>query len=135
MDRDQFITVLPENITSTGLSQYAIDSNSTTLTDELDPNSIMMYRSTTFGNGNGPTMIINATGQPVPGFGDTLTALDIEGTNNAYPSDDPDPDGPCDGIAEWQSDVGYRIGDKVTYQGNLWERVFQGWVPLGSCDV
>lgn len=41
--------------------------------------------------------------------------------------------GPCDGVSEWQSGVFYSIGDRVTYFGNLYERVSGGWILIGSC--
>ncbi|WP_299119170.1 M57 family metalloprotease [uncultured Winogradskyella sp.] len=40
---------------------------------------------------------------------------------------------PCDGVSEWQSGVSYPIGSRVTYFGNLYERVSGGWTFLGSC--
>ncbi|WP_422105611.1 M57 family metalloprotease [Winogradskyella sp.] len=41
--------------------------------------------------------------------------------------------GPCDGVSEWQSGVSYNIGDRVTYFGNLYERVSGGWNLIGPC--
>ena len=41
--------------------------------------------------------------------------------------------GPCDGVSEWQSGVSYPIGARVTYFGNLYERVNGGWTLLGPC--
>lgn len=40
---------------------------------------------------------------------------------------------PCSGVSEWQSGVNYPIGSRVTYFGNLYERVSGGWVYLGPC--
>ncbi|WP_179345576.1 M57 family metalloprotease [Winogradskyella ursingii] len=42
--------------------------------------------------------------------------------------------GPCDGVDEWQSGRSYNIGDRVTYFGNLYERVSGGWSNLGPCN-
>ncbi len=42
--------------------------------------------------------------------------------------------GPCDGVSEWQSGVSYSIGDRVTYFGNLYERVSGGWAFIGPCN-
>lgn len=42
--------------------------------------------------------------------------------------------GPCDGVQEWQSGVNYSIGQRVTYFGNLYERVSGGWDLLGPCN-
>ena len=44
------------------------------------------------------------------------------------------PTGPCDGVSEWQSGVSYSIGDRVTYFGNLYERVSGGWTLIGPCN-
>lgn len=41
---------------------------------------------------------------------------------------------PCDGVSEWQSGVSYSIGDRVTYFGNLYERVSGGWTFIGPCS-
>ncbi|MBC3844979.1 peptidase M10 [Winogradskyella echinorum] len=40
---------------------------------------------------------------------------------------------PCAGVSEWQSGVSYPIGARVTYFGNLYERVSGGWTFIGSC--
>ncbi|NNE30826.1 MAG: peptidase M10 [Winogradskyella sp.] len=42
--------------------------------------------------------------------------------------------GPCDGVQEWQSGRSYNIGERVTYYGNLYERVSGGWTNLGPCN-
>ncbi len=39
----------------------------------------------------------------------------------------------CDGVAAWQSGVRYSPGEKVVYQGNLFERTSSGWTNLGAC--
>ncbi len=41
----------------------------------------------------------------------------------------------CDGVPEWSSSVSYSSGDKVTYQGNLFEWNGTGWDFLGACGV
>ncbi|MBR9914319.1 MAG: peptidase M10 [Algicola sp.] len=40
----------------------------------------------------------------------------------------------CDGVSEWQSGTSYNIGDRVTYFGNLYERVSGGWSLIGPCN-
>ena len=40
---------------------------------------------------------------------------------------------PCAGVSEWQSGVSYPIGARVTYFGNLYERVSGGWTLIGPC--
>lgn len=138
VDRDQFINVLYENIQESGRDQYFVATGSSTLTSTLDYNSIMMYQSGTFGNGNGPTMTRIDNGQPVRGFGSTLTALDIEGTLNAYPGEviddggDETPVDICDGV-EAYSYKRYYIGDLVTFQGFLYRRDRYRWTQIGPC--
>ncbi|MEW7280843.1 S8 family serine peptidase [Aquimarina sp. 2201CG1-2-11] len=41
----------------------------------------------------------------------------------------------CEGIAAWSSSQTYQTGDKVTYQGNLYERTATGWTNLGACGT
>lgn len=56
--------------------------------------------------------------------GNDVTALEF-----MYPTST----SPCDGVSEWQSGVNYPIGSRVTYFGNLYERVSGGWTNLGPC--
>ncbi len=58
--------------------------------------------------------------------GNDVTALEF-----MYPEST---SGPCDGVSEWQSGVSYSIGDRVTYFGNLYERVSGGWTLIGPCN-
>lgn len=39
----------------------------------------------------------------------------------------------CDGVLEWVSGQSYQVGDRVTYQGSLFERTSTGWTNLGVC--
>ena len=55
--------------------------------------------------------------------------LIVEYTTSSTPGDI------CDGISPWQSGVSYAVGDKVTYQGNLFERTSTGWKQLGACGT
>ncbi|MDY8137119.1 GEVED domain-containing protein [Aquimarina sp. 2201CG5-10] len=41
----------------------------------------------------------------------------------------------CAGVAEWSSTASYSVGDRVTYQGNLYERTATGWTNLGPCGT
>jgi Astacin (Peptidase family M12A) len=134
-DRDTFINVFLDNVLPNGRSQYFISTNSTPLTATVDYNSIMMYKSSTFGNGNGPTMTRKDNGQPVQGFGSTLTSQDIAGTNVAYPGTITPPNDKCQGVAAYVSGRSYPVGSKVTYRGSLFERDFSGWINLGLCGT
>ncbi|SEL41919.1 Por secretion system C-terminal sorting domain-containing protein [Aquimarina amphilecti] len=48
---------------------------------------------------------------------------------------DSDPVDICLGISPWQSGVSYGVGDKVTYQGYLFERTSSSWTNLGACGT
>ncbi|WP_281987545.1 fibronectin type III domain-containing protein [Aquimarina aggregata] len=52
-----------------------------------------------------------------------------------YTTDGNTPPDICAGIAPWQSGVNYVEGDKVTYQGNLFERIPSDWKLLGACGT
>ncbi|MEW7289314.1 S8 family serine peptidase [Aquimarina sp. 2304DJ70-9] len=41
----------------------------------------------------------------------------------------------CAGVAEWSSAISYQTGDRVTYQGSLFERTATGWTNLGTCGT
>ncbi|MDH7447363.1 fibronectin type III domain-containing protein [Aquimarina sp. 2201CG14-23] len=41
----------------------------------------------------------------------------------------------CEGVSEWSSSQSYQAGDRVTYQGNLYERTTTGWTNLGACGT
>ncbi len=133
-DRDQFINVNFDNISQGGRSQYFISDGSTPLTTEVDYNSIMMYKSTTFGNGKGPTMTRKDNGQPVQGFGSSLTSGDINATNKAYPTSIDSGD-KCRGVEPFVNGRSYPVGSRVTYRGFLFERDFSRWINLGQCGT
>ncbi|MEW7277494.1 M14 family zinc carboxypeptidase [Aquimarina sp. 2201CG1-2-11] len=39
----------------------------------------------------------------------------------------------CEGVAAYNASQTYQVGDRVTYQGNLYERTQSGWTNLGAC--
>ncbi|NQY05815.1 MAG: T9SS type A sorting domain-containing protein, partial [Flavobacteriaceae bacterium] len=41
----------------------------------------------------------------------------------------------CEGVDPWSSSISYNIGDRVTYQGFLYERTATGWTNLGACGT
>ncbi|WP_052503452.1 M4 family metallopeptidase [Lacinutrix sp. Hel_I_90] len=41
----------------------------------------------------------------------------------------------CAGVSEYVSTQSYSTGDRVTYQGNLFERTASGWTNLGACGA
>ena len=56
-DRDQYVEIKWENIIEEKHTQYAIKSGTHTYGVMYDGKSVMHYRTTYFGNGNGPTMV------------------------------------------------------------------------------
>ena len=42
---------------------------------------------------------------------------------------------PCAGVAPWNSGTTYVPGDRVTFNGNLFERTATGWTNLGPCGT
>ncbi len=41
----------------------------------------------------------------------------------------------CLGVAAYSTSQTYQVGDRVTYQGNLYERTQSGWTNLGACGT
>ena len=57
-------------------------------------------------------------------------AVDNVRVTNSAPSTDP-----CAGVAPWDSGTSYATGDRVTYNGSLYERTSSGWTNLGPCGT
>lgn len=57
-------------------------------------------------------------------------AIDNVRITNSAPSTDP-----CAGVAPWSSGNSYSPGDRVTYNGSLYERTTTGWTNLGPCGT
>lgn len=43
--------------------------------------------------------------------------------------------GNCDGVAPYSAGTVYNVGDRVTYNGSLYERTATGWTNLGPCTT
>ncbi len=57
-------------------------------------------------------------------------AIDNVRVINSAPSTDP-----CAGVAAYNSSTSYSTGDRVTYNGSLYERTASGWTNLGPCGT
>ncbi len=171
-DRNEYVNVLFQNIVDGAEDQFFVSENSIPLTDELDLNSVMMYRSFTFSkDGRSPT-IVDLNGNPYRKNAPGLSQGDINGTNQAYPptdqeeeeetttddtttddtntntntdtetetdtttdtDDDDTNQSACNGVNEYNRNNFYRVGDKVTFRGYLYQRDFSRWILLGSCE-
>lgn len=140
-DRDDHVRILFENIQNGAASQFRKNENSVNI-GEFDIKSTMMYGAYTFSKNGQPT-IVQLDGTTHPRRRPELSAGDITGTNQVYPAGDGDGGGDgggdgdgndiCEGIDEWSPNIRYSVGDKVTYQGFLYERDFNGWNRLGEC--
>jgi len=162
-DRDEYVNVLFENITPGAEDQFFIAENSIPLTDQLDLNSVMMYGSYTFSKDRRSPTIVDKNGNVYRKNAAGLSQGDINGTNQAYPpaeeeeeedttttndtedtntEDDTntntdtedDTQNACSGVSEYSRNTRYRVGDKVTYRGYLYQRDFSRWVLLGACE-
>jgi len=57
-------------------------------------------------------------------------AIDNVRVSNSAPNLDP-----CAGVAPYNSSQTYNVGDRVTYQGGLYERAASSWTYLGPCGT
>ncbi len=152
-DRDQTVRVNFENIQDNAQDQFFVVRNSLPLTTALDINSVMMYGSFTFSKNRQPT-IVDLNGNPLPRSSGKLSAGDVSGTNQAYPGATTQtneeeeeeeqsngggvtvpskPTNVCNGIGEFNRNTRYRVGDRVTFRGYLFERDFSRWNLLREC--
>ncbi len=165
-DRDEYVQIQFQNISRGGQDQFFKSDRSINLTDKLDIESIMMYDSFTFSANRQPT-IVDLNGNTYRRSG-RISAGDIAGTNQAYPStgdeDDaeeeeeeeedeaeeeeeeeeeenptkPEPTNPedvCSDVPAWSRGTVYRVGDRVTFRGYLFERDFSRWSLLQRCGT
>ncbi len=136
-DRNQHVRIFPENIQDGAISQFRVDNNSVNL-GAFDVRSIMIYSSFTFSK-NGQPVMLELDGSRIP-FRSQLSAGDIEGTNKLYPAGDGGGGGggdtdTCEGVDEWVQGRQYRVGDRVTYRGSLYERDFSSWNRIKECEI
>jgi len=86
-DRDNFVIINYQNIQNGRENQFNKSSNQNL--SAFDINSIMMYGSYTFSSNGRPT-ITDLNGNVLPRRQAAISALDVQGTNRAYPADDTD---------------------------------------------
>lgn len=60
-----------------------------------------------------------------------LSATDKAFIGSIYPF--PDTGNICDGVSEYNSNASYSVGDRVLYNGTVYERTSSGWSNLGEC--
>ncbi|AEE19735.1 M12 family metallopeptidase [Dokdonia sp. 4H-3-7-5] len=138
-DRDDYLTINLNNVQDgvdyNFLTYVAQGQDGTEYTAQLDFNSVMLYSSFAFSKNGQPT-ITKKDGSTYTTNRTALSNGDITGINIMYPGDGGDGGNSgdiCDGVAAYNSNTNYTIGNQVTYQGNLYERVNGGWTNLGPC--
>merc|ERR1712142_40789 len=91
-DRDQYVEIIWDNIITDKQNQYDIAHGTNTYGLPYDPNSVMHYYNTGFGNGGGYTMISKVphlfTTEDI-GPGDWMTESDITKLKLNYECDGP----------------------------------------------
>ncbi len=89
---------------------------------QYDPLSIMHY----------PIPAEHTLDRVAVGRNTSLSSTDKSFIGTIYPF--PDTGGDiCAGVDEYVSGRSYAVGDKVTYQGTLYQRTASGWNNLGPC--
>jgi hypothetical protein len=138
-DRDDYLTINLNNVQDgvdyNFLTYVAQGQDGTEYTAQLDFNSVMLYSSFAFSKNGQPT-ITKKDGSTYTTNRTALSNGDITGINIMYPGDGGDGGNSgdiCDGVAAYNSNTNYTIGNQVTYQGDLYERVNGGWTNLGPC--
>ncbi|WP_378186130.1 M12 family metallopeptidase [Aquimarina sp. W85] len=89
-----------------------------------DPKSIMHY----------PIPAAHTTDGVAVGRNTVLSATDKSFIGTIYPFDGTPTTNICDGVSPYNANTPYSIGDKVTYNGDLYERTASGWNNLGACE-
>lgn len=134
-DRDNYIVVNYNNVQDGYANQFDVSTNAVLLTDDFDISSTMMYGSYTFSKNGQPT-ITDLNGDVLPRRAARISEGDVKGTNNAYPGDGGNgnpPVDPCEEVLPWNPNSSYTVGDRVTYNGNLYERDYTGWIYVSPC--
>ncbi len=142
VDRDDYITINLDNVQNgveyNFLTYVAQGQDGTEFTSTLDFDSVMLYSSYAFSKNGLPT-ITKLDGSTYSTNRSGLSSGDITGINQMYPGDGGNGGGGgtdiCEGVSPYNGSTSYAIGDRVTYQGGIYERVSGGWSYLGECTV
>lgn len=136
VDRDNYININLNNVQDgveyNFLTYVAQGQDGTEFTNTLDFNSIMLYSSYAFSKNGQPT-ITKIDGSTYNTNRSGLSSGDISGINQMYPGDGGGDGDICEGVQPYNSSTNYSIGERVIYQGSIYERVSGGWINLGVC--
>ncbi len=135
-DRDNHVRIIFSNIKAGFEGNFQKSSSALLTTKDFDIKSIMMYHPYAFAiDRSKPTIVDVRTNQAYTGAQQSISALDIQGTNSVYRSTNPNPSDICAGIAEYNRNTRYNVGDKVVYNDYLYELDFSAWNRLGKCGT
>lgn len=130
-DRDDFIRINFDNVDDGAEDQFFKNESAILVTNQFDINSTMMYGSFTFTKNGKPT-ITDLNGNLLPQGQAQISTLDVEGTNQLYPTGG-STEVSCADAQEFSPTNNYGIGDRVVFEGNLYERDFTEWVLIKQC--
>ncbi|WP_109853054.1 M12 family metallo-peptidase [Aquimarina sp. AU58] len=111
-------------------------TNNTDCTLEYFQNNSLQGSANAGGSYNANTTIGSAW-QAKKASGDTVDNFTIACGQTTYNSSGncSSGGGNCDGVAPYSPGTVYNVGDRVTYNGSLYERTFNGWTNLGPCTT
>lgn len=131
-DRDNYVIINFENIQNDAQDQFFKGNSATMVTAQLDLNSTMMYGSYTFSKNGRPT-ITDLNGNTYSQRQARISSGDIAGTIAVYPGGNGGDEDACNDADQWSPNTRYNVGDRVIYQGNLYERDFTRWIFIKNC--
>ncbi|GGX14403.1 hypothetical protein GCM10007384_14960 [Aquimarina muelleri] len=111
-------------------------TNNTDCTLEYFQNNSLQGSANAGGSYNANTTV-GSTWQAKKASGDTVDNFSIACGQTRYNSSGncSSGGGNCDGVAPYSASTTYNIGDRVTYNGSLYERTASGWTNLGPCTT
>lgn len=135
-DRDDFVRINFDNIQDDAVNQFFKSNSATLVTRQFDVGSTMMYGSFTFSKNGRPT-ITDLNGNVLAQQQARISSLDVQGTNSIYPASGGATGGEdtnaCSSVDNWSPRQRYAVGDRVIYQGRLYERNFTRWDFIKNC--
>ncbi len=111
-------------------------TNNTDCTLEYFQNNSLQGSANAGGSYNANTTV-GSTWQAKKASGDTVDNFSIVCGQTTYNSSGncSSGGGNCDGVAPYSAGTVYNVGDRVTYNGSLYERTATGWTNLGPCTT
>ncbi|WP_025664741.1 M12 family metallo-peptidase [Aquimarina megaterium] len=122
---------------NTGDAVSVTFTNNTDCTLEYYQNNSLQGSANAGGSYNANTTVGTAWQAKKASGGDTVDNFTIACGQATYNSTGncSSGGGNCDGVAPWSPNVNYSVGDRVTYNGSLYERTATGWTNLGPCTT